>query len=54
MVILRYVNFTAITKKKKTLMAHEISKKNDFKETEIKVNLFKFLIWWIYMYSDLF
>lgn len=52
MVILRYVNFTAITKKK--LMAHEISQKNDFKETEIKVNLFKFLIWWIYMYSDLF
>ena len=43
MVILHYVNFTAI-KKKKPLMAHETSKKIDFKETEIKVNLFKFLI----------
>ena len=31
--------------KKKTLMVHETSKKTDFKETEIKVNLFKFLIW---------
>ena len=30
---------------KKNLIAHETSKKTDFKETEIKVNLFTFLIW---------
>ena len=43
MVILCYVNFTAI--KKKTLIAHEPSKKTDFKEAVVKVNLFRFFIW---------